>query len=379
MSNTSINIGFSPATSTLNSARRAKKASMAVMVAGIATATVLSAGRGYGAISTITSISTSMTTGSSLMVPNLPGVGASYSQFQSPNKFNVTYAGNDEKLLTVTANGVTYSASGMANAVVERGSSSDNTDNLWEDGTNSGSSIALQGPEESSLVGAFAANNLLVGADNIFANQGNAVGNNTNIDRLDMLYTSGFKASSSQAFAIFDRGPTTDHDAFQIAAITSISNTGVPTNYGPLISLADGTWGTTDLTPTQEQVILRKNNSAGSSAPFDPSDSTAQTLGGVLIPTSNLVAAGTTIYGYSLFGADVTGTGTELTEYTNTTYFPYETATSTTGGLDPSATTSILFTTAVPEPTTISLAMLAGAGLLGRRTRKQKIAATTAA
>jgi hypothetical protein len=372
MNNKINNNVFSSALNTINKAKGSKAA-----VAAIVAATALSAGSSYGAISTITSITTAMTAGSPVMVPSLPGVGASYSQFQSPSTFNVTYAGNDEQLLTVTANGVTYSANGLANAVVERGSSTDNTDNIWEDGTNSGSSIALQGPKESSLVGAFGANNLMVGADNIFANTGNAVGNNTNIDRLDMLFTGGFKASATQAFAVFDRGPTTDHDAFQIAAITAISNTGVPTNYGPLISLADGTWGTTDLTSTQEEVILRKNNSAGSSAPFDPSDSTAQTLGGVMIPTSNLVAAGTTIYGYSLFGANVTGSGTELTEYTNTTFFPLESATSTTGGLDPSATTAVLFTTSVPEPTTLALAAVATAGLLGRRPKKQQASTAT--
>jgi hypothetical protein len=333
----------------------------------------MSAGNSFGAISTITSITTQLTTGSSTMVPSLPGVGAQYSQFQAPSTFNVSYAGSDDKVLTVTANGTTYTASGVANAVVERGAGTDNTDNIWEAGTNNGSNIALAGPKEASTVAAFAGNNLLVGADNIFANTGNAVGDNTNIDRLDMLFPGGITASASQAFAVFDRGPTTDHDAFQIAAITAINGSGVPTNYGPLISLSDGTWGTTDLMSSQEEVILRKNNSAGSSAPFDPSDSTAQPIGGVLVPTSNLVTAGTTIYGYSLFGADVTGSGTELTEYTNTAFFPLETATSSTGGLDPVGTTAVLFTTAVPEPTTLTLAGIAAAGLLGRRRRKPLI------
>jgi hypothetical protein len=345
------------------------------MAAAIAVVTAASAGRSFGAISTITSVTTQLTTGTPTKVSGLTGVGAQYSQFQAPSTFNVTYANDDQKLTSVTANGVTYNATGLASTVVERGTavSGNYTDTIWEMGTNSGSSISLQGTVPSSVQQAFSGNNFLMGADNIFANTGNSVGDNTNIDRLDMIFTGGVKASTSAAFAVFDRGTTTDHDSFKIAAITAINAQGVPTNYGPLISLADGTWGQTALVPTQEEVIVRKNDSSGSTAPFDPSDSTAQTIGGVLIPTSSLVTAGTTIYGYSLFGADVTGTGTELTQYTNTAYFPMETATSTTGGLDPLATTGVLFTTSpVPEPTSLAIAGVATAGLLGRRPKKNK-------
>jgi hypothetical protein len=346
--------------------------------AAVAAVTAVAVAPGNAAISTITGITTQLVTGSSTMVPNLPGVGASYSQFQAPNTFNVTYQGNDLQLKTVTANGVTYAASGMASAVVERGSNGTDTDNIWYAGSNSGSNINLQGPKEGSLISAFGANNLLVGADNIFSNTGNAVGDNTNIVRLDMIFPAGFNASSSTAFAVFDRGTSTDHDAFQMAAITGLSNTGVPTNYGPLLSFGEGGWGTTDLITTQEEVILRKNDSAGSTAPFDPSDSTLQNIGGVLVPTGGngaLVPAGTKIYGYSLFSAVANGTGTELADYTNTTYFPAADSTAAQGGLDPVGTTAVLFSVAVPEPTTISIAGVAALGLLGRRRRKVVAAA----
>jgi len=174
------------------------------------------------------------------------------------------------------------------------------------------------------------------------------------------------------AFAVFDRGPTDDHDAFKIAAITALDSSGNPSNYGPLISLTDGSWGTTDLIPAEQEIILRKNN-ASPSNPFDPSDSTGQPIGGVLIPTGGtgaLVPAGTKIYGYSLFSGVANGVGTQLVDFTDTTFFPDANSTSTQGGLDPVGTSAVLFTTQVPEPTALTLAGVAAAGLLGRRSRK---------
>ena len=339
---------------------------------GIAAVTALGTTAGFGAISTITSITTTMVSGSSSSQTALPGVGASYSLFQSPNTYNVSYAGNDQKLTSVTANGTTYAPSAMASAVVERGSNGTNTDNIWFVGSSSGSNISLKGPKESSLVQAFGGNNMLVGADNLFSNTGNSVGNNTNIARLDMLFPSGFKSSTSLAFAVLDRGPTGDHDAFKVAAITALDSNGNPANYGTLFSIGDGAWGTTNLMPDQTEIILRKNNSSASN-PFDPSDSTGQAIGGVLIPTSNLVPAGTTVYGYSLFSAVANGSGSQLVDYTNKTYFPSADSTSTGGGLDPVGTSAVLFSTAVPEPKTLSLAGIAALALLGRRRRKADV------
>jgi hypothetical protein len=255
---------------------------------------------------------------------------------------------------------------------------SENNDTLWYAGTStgtaSGSTLHLSAPNfgnssTSPITAAFDTNNLLVGSDNLFSNTGNAVGNNTNVARLDILFTGGIKAAASSAFAIMDRGPTNDHDSFGIAAILAESN-GVPTKYGPLETYKDGTWGETALSvPYSNEMILRKNDSTASNS-LQPSDSTGQSVGGVLIPTTSLgELAGTTIYGYSLFSGAVpsTDTSAQLVAYAS---LPTANSTSTGGGLDALATVGVLYTTAVPEPTTVALASVATLGLLGRRPKK---------
>ena len=71
------------------------------------------------------------------------------------------------------------------------------------------------------------------------------------------------------------------------------------------------------------------------------------------------------------FSGAVTGTGNQLVDWTNTTYFPPSDSTSTGGGLDPVGTLSALYVpVAVPEPTSLALIAVAGTGLLARRNRR---------
>jgi hypothetical protein len=258
------------------------------------------------------------------------------------------------------------------------GLNNENNDQLWYKGTGtgvSGSTVSLYGPAVGGFNQAFDTNNLLLGADNLFSTTGNAVGNNTNVDRLDLLFT-GFQASSTSAFGVMERGPTTDHDTFKIAAITAIDAQGNPTGYGKLITESDGTWGKTNLVAASQEIILRKNNNLTPADTLHPSDSTAQPIGGVLIPTSDLVSAGTTIYGYSLFSADVTGSSTgsnnQLVNYNNTSFYHSADSTSTGGGLDPVAVAVLYNTSPVPEPASASLLLIAAGGILARRPNRRK-------
>lgn len=56
-----------------------------------------------------------------------------------------------------------------------------------------------------------------------------------------------------------------------------------------------------------------------------------QTLGGIVIPTSALANPGQTIYGYSIFGPDVTCASAELVNVNNPCFPP---TTGTNGGID---------------------------------------------
>jgi hypothetical protein len=357
--------------------------SRTVFAAAIAATSLGLAASSFGAYSSVTSITTSNTFGTPTTVPGVSGAGASYSIYNhSTYTYTMSYLGQDDAITNLSAGALgTYKVLPSAGVVTADAVTNSATNNLviWEAGTGTGanhSTVTLDGPAQSSFSSAFNSNNVLVGADNVFSNMGNAVGNNTNVRRIDVLFTGGITASSSYAFSVFDRGPTTDHDSFYIAAITAESG-GVPTAYGALIPFGDGTWGQNSITPpgmTTEEILRKNQNSAAN--PFQPSDSTAQTIGGELIQTNSLVAAGTKIYGYSLFSGDTpsTDSGAALVNWQN---LPAADSTSTGGGLDPVATLGNLYyqTSSVPEPTTGALLLMGVGGIIARRPKRKADAA----
>ena len=58
--------------------------------------------------------------------------------------------------------------------------------------TNSSLTINLNAPYVSAMNVAFFQNNLLIGTDNIFSNQGNGNDNNNNIERVDVMIAGGY-------------------------------------------------------------------------------------------------------------------------------------------------------------------------------------------
>ena len=62
-----------------------------------------------------------------------------------------------------------------------------------------------------------------------------------NIERLDFTWNQAFTTDpSTLAFAVFDRGVATAHDAFTIAIVTGVNASGVPTSYGGYLKIASG-------------------------------------------------------------------------------------------------------------------------------------------
>ena len=312
------------------------------------------------------------------------GVGGSGAAFQSGNSYTVLYGNNIDKVENITAGGTTYAAFGLADNAIRRFTGANN-DIVWESGkqtgTTNGSTVTLDGTPVSGDHEVFDQNAINMGADNLFSTitgpGGNPAGNNTNVARVDLLFSSGVKSATNAAFFVADRGASDLHDPFAIAAITSLDASGNPASYGQLLKLNAYTWGKTDLVPDQEHVVLRTDNDIPND-PLHPSDELTESVGGVAITTAELAGTtGETIYGYSLFGPALTvsgnGSGTQLDNWTNAGVYGHADFNNYGGGLDPAATLAVLYV-AVPEPTTASIAMIAAGGLLLGRRRKAKLA-----
>ena len=356
--------------SKMNTVRPFALSKAALTVAAAVTSLSL-AGTSHAAVTDVTKIVTNYYAGTTSSVNGVSGYGVSYG-FSTASNYNINYGGATAPITSLTAGGVTYTPAGMANSLVRRSLSNTDNDQLWFDGTGgfTSSTLSLAAGTYGGFNQVFGGNNTLVGADNLFSSSGNIVGNNTNVDRLDLLFTSGIKTATNTAFAVLDRGVTTDHDAFKIAAITSLSATGTPNGYGTIISIGEGTYGKTDVIASQQEIEVRKNNAIAGDT-FHPSDITTQAVGGVLINTSDLAPAGTTIYGYSLFSGVQTGSGSELVNYQNASYFDPAGTNANQGGLDPLGTVAVLYqTSSVPEPTSLAAVALLATGFLGRRSRK---------
>ncbi|MEO6220910.1 MAG: T9SS type A sorting domain-containing protein [Ginsengibacter sp.] len=186
------------------------------------------------------------------------------------------------------------------------------------------------------------------GADNLFDN---TAPNHTNVERLDWIIASGYTIASSHptatpdkvGFPVLDRGSAGSHDKFCIAAITSLDGTGLPTGYGNLVRVVATDYG--DIGPN---VLYRVLKGTYPFNLFDVSGNT-QNRGGVFISFQDLgISASTTIYGYSLFAADlpISTTSADLVDYTNITFFPHNTN-AANGGLDLIAVTGIAVADAV--------------------------------
>jgi hypothetical protein len=280
-----------------------------------------------------------------------------------------------------------YDANTVAlSAYVRRNTAAGNANNssVWySQGSPQGSSPSgsFGAPYATDYASLLLGNNLLRGSDNTFANGTDA--SSGNIERIDFLFTSsGITASSLTSFAVFDRGAIGQHDNVKIAVITGwdpVNNR--PTAYGGVLGNITSTdYGATNPVSNFDYNLFRYDTGDNLGWPNYWNDNTetgTQGIGGVAISLTDLgIAPGTTIYGYSLMGYDVTTGGdmANLVDWTNTSYYSADTTGATgTGGIDLSAVNGVLYNRRAPEPSTYG-ALLMGAGLLFfgylRRTRR---------
>ncbi len=222
----------------------------------------------------------------------------------------------------------------------------------------------------TSMTEALTGNVVSWGTDNVFDN---VASNNNNIERIDFVYPGGIQPQNALqlavGFSVIERGGS---DTFQIAAITGVDGSGNPTSYGTL-TISALEWGPGLL--ATDTVIVRGPDT--SPYEFEPSGFVeGQSVAGVFFSLSDLgVGVLDTIYGYSLFGGDVTGSDFDLIDWDNPTFFPTAT-TGVDGGLDlisggilwtPDGldTTGLL----VPEPTAAVLVCVFFLSVCSRRRR----------
>lgn len=262
------------------------------------------------------------------------------------------------------AGGETYALTGTADTIlIRRGSVGSNNSHIWyETASNAGDRLAGYA---DNITEAILANNLYLGTHNLFANTGSS---SANIERVDLMVSGGFSAAEGFAIPVFDFGVNPQHESFSIALVTAVDGSGNPTAYSNLASTVP--FVATNIT-THEQFSIERFNSGNdtSGSPYTIFNTTNdQGPGGVIFTLSDFgVSTGTTIYGYSLFGSDVStgGDTANLVDWNNATYFPTSTpgGEGTAGGFDFAGVNGVFFQdvafAVVPEPSVFSLGSIA--------------------
>ena len=272
------------------------------------------------------------------------------------NTYNYKYgaaSGYSDNLLTLnsfTAGGIGYRYEGIPVDVyfrrVNNASVSGNRDLLYYFGSLSGSNLMLKAPYEPNMNTAFTGNgNLLRGSDNLFSNTADGNGNNNNIERLDVVISAGLTLISAedQGFAVMERGGVNQHDSFVVSVIMAVDGSGTPTSYSNVVRANSASYGTVNPVVDQSSAVVRRDGGTGELKVSTTLGN--QGIGGVLFNFSVFgISDGQTIYGYSGAAIDFPSgcTGTNLIDYTNSTYFPRNTNGTNTGGIDMIALTGIV-------------------------------------
>ncbi len=220
----------------------------------------------------------------------------------------------------------------------------------------SGSTLAFKPPYVDSMESLLGAGMLNQGTDNVFTNAGNGDGNNNNIERMDVIFSSRLNTISptEAGFAIFDRGPNYGHDPFKIVAITSLDAQGNPNGFGTVLtcvggngSNSNGYYGhptTANGNKTFAAYVLRKD---ASDPKLRVSSDVNQDIGGVFYTFADLgIGAGQPLYGYALLGPDgiANPTTAQLLSLTNSSVYPTNTTEASGGGLDLVAVNTVFAT-----------------------------------
>ncbi|HEX2532145.1 MAG TPA: hypothetical protein VHK69_00340, partial [Chitinophagaceae bacterium] len=318
------------------------------------------AGSAQQPITTVATTTNSVATGTTYS-----GTGAPASAYSTATTYNYRYGSssgftnNKVFLNNFVAGGTTYAFEyGFSLTVnlrrVNNAVITGTRDLLYNEGAvNTGvtpNQVNINAPYIASMNTVFIGNDdLRSGTDNLFGNQGDGNGNNNNIERLDVHIngTGGYLVgnASLEGFAVFERGGAGGHDPFVVSVITALDASGNPSAYTAVKRMAAADYGASNPVTNANYIVLRRDGGTGNL--LASAGVSAQGIGGIFFRFADFgIAAGTRVYGYSLAGGDfpVGGTGANLVNVTNATYFPTATNGAAEGGIDFAAITGVFRT-----------------------------------
>ena len=255
------------------------------------------------------------------------------------SSWNITYDGIEAAITDFTANAVLYlpldESFGSAFARRNTANPGDDQVAVWHrvvvHAPGPPNEQTVSGRYNNDLDSVFSSRNIYMGAENLFVNDTAATNVETNVERMDYIFAAPMSARDELGFAVFERGRNTGgaNGTFKIAAITGIDGGGLPTFTGSsIITVAQNSYGSGTLDGSFRYDVFRKTNFADTDLNTIHANNInigPQGISGVLITSTDLVSAGTFVYGYAVFGADVTAaTAAEIYDWDDDTYYPQD-------------------------------------------------------
>ncbi len=235
--------------------------------------------------------------------------------------YNVNYGvGNNVAVTSYVVGGTTYDRFLAPDTLVLRRTSSSRLVNIWYQLNQINTAPA---PDEIDLNpqivaeadAIYLSNNLNAGYDNILVNEDDLATGSIEVEteRVDIIWYSGIQTSSptTAVFPIIERG---GNDNIVVAPITSLDSNGDPASYGTAIGIGETDWPGTGQTYTQYLILRRETVGVD---PIPLLNIGSQVVQGMAVSFDEMgISANQSIFGYSIFPADVASgytSGTDLT------------------------------------------------------------------
>lgn len=264
----------------------------------------------------ISSITTSSSTATSSTV-NTTSPSDAGNNINPTSSYDLLYGqGNDIFVSSYTVSSTTYDRFLRPDTLVlNRRLASDRLVNIWYtiNSINTGpepDQISIIPTPTTDADAIYLTGTLNAGYDNILVNDDDLAGGSIQVEteRVDVIWYQGIQTSSpsTAVFPVIERG---GNDNIAIAAITSLNSDGTPASYGTLVGIPENFWPGSGHS-YNNYLILRRETAGVEPIPLlnigTIAGQAAQVVQGVAVSFNTLgISANQSIYGYSLFSADV--------------------------------------------------------------------------